>query len=800
MLSRLFNESLPSPTEEQLQTILNDREIGLSSEITSVAFEPRFKLYALGSATGDFHIINNKNYWYKYIPITTEPPILKIIPLPNSSTFLSLCSATLYENHPLNIPRQQRPMQTNNIFFKPQTILSEVKASKFYSYITHWIVMHDGNILHRPIQLKYDIIDFAASPIHPEFVLLLSKTGSIYGFSVEEMKFTELYINYFEGKNVHSIICPYALKFFISHDIIEKLNMTNKEISAVQQVGAAQFDIFRKSDTVALIDSKQKKPSLFKSSRQESTVELLSGSVGTCVSLMNEREWASVVHSKDGDSVYSGNQLRIHLKGELLIPAIVPRYKKPLAKDELKSVTFFTNYGRVINLNGNSMDHFMLRPIEPRFAFIDKSDNIYVFSDKNECFIFEKNNFVGSYKFDWAKPLAVLNGFALCLSDTNEPFIANIKTNQKVQITSPLVPSTVVTVQIFEGYIDFLCESGKVIRFDLLSNDKFEGFEVVDIEELKVCYNYPYHLSNNPWRPFNGTFACIKQINQLSVLIADKFIFHEVCQSNECVVFFEVIDSAGKVNPKDSSFIVIVTSFHISIFAVDEKGLKRVRHVSLGNDRVIEASVTSWGVLIVRTETRVQLLVLPDVSYDPIAKLSLTYEAPPPLVDEIEEAPDNGNSNSHAVEAVKSINPIILPHKGLIVFERNLVTIFLKEILIPDCFDEKKLPNVLIPPPESGIKKIFGKKGGISVEEADRCFLFNRPQKQKNEQNADNDDNAAATAASIGSSLSETQELMQQILAKANERGEQLNELEIKAQKLAQSAKEYRNACRKFRH
>lgn len=947
MLTRLFNQSLPSPTEEQLETMLTNRDIGLSSEIISVAYEPRFKLFALGSANGDFHIINDKNYWYSYTPTSPEPPILKIIPLTNSSTFLSLSSYSLYDGHCFNVPRENRPQQINDIFFKANSILSETKPDKSKSIITHWVVTYDGQILHRSISLKYDIIDFAASPLHPEFVLLLTKTGSLYGFSVEEMKFTDLYINDFEGKNVHSIICPFDMKFYICHDTIDKLDMTDKELSKGPQVNAAQVDIFNeKSNLIAAIDHPQKKSSLFKGNRPATSIEIPDGSFATCVSMISDKDWTSIVHSKESDSIYLGNQMKISLEGEMLVPSIVVEYQKPLTREGPQNVTFFTSSGRFINLNGNSMDHFMLNPIEPKYAYIDKNDNIYVFNVLKKCYIFEKNNYVGCFLFEWGKPLAILNSYALCLNEDNELFIADIKGSQQVKLESPLLPSSIVSTQFYENYIDFLCENDKIIRFDLNSKEIFEGEEVVDEQELAIYANYP---KNDPeikfWRPFNGTFASIKYVNGRYVLTVDNLTSNEVCEKNEKLIYFDVIDEGGKVTAKNATFILIVTTFYISIFAIDKKGLKRIRHVSISRDPIVEATVTAWGVLIVRTKKTVQLIVLPDVSYKPLARLTLNYDAPPPLnpitapndndddddiettgsnldistenasneADIADEDEDHESSKKHkkkkdkskdknkeknkdkdkekhkhkdkdkskglfkswssnkdkdkdkdkdktkaescpASEAditessvsnsieivnptdsaeissaqqsveveneaekegeseireyIKAINPIILPHKGLIIFERNLVTIFLREINLPPCYDADDLPEVLVPPPVTGFKRIFGKKNDISIEEADRCFLFNRSEKkqdkggeaadQKNDPKVQED--PAARAASIGNSLAETKDMMQQLLVKANERGEQLNELEIKAQRLLDSARQYSKTARQFRH
>lgn len=781
-----MNESLPPPTQEQQQTMLFDKEIEISSEIISAAYEPRFKLFALGTAIGELFVINDKNYCFSYIPNSPESPILKIVPLINSSSFLSLCSFSLYTNHCMNTSRQERPKVNSDIFFKKNSILSDKKPEIFSSTIIHWVVADDGFIIPRVKTIKYDVIDFAVSSVHPEFALLLTKTGSIYGFSVEEMKFTDLYINQFEGKNVHSIYCPLETNFFICHDFIEKLNIVEKEVSEAFKIEAMQIDMLdEKKNSIAVIDYKQKKPSLFKGNKQEKTFDLPSDSRGICVSMINEKEWTSIVHSKSADSIYLKKKMKINLDGEILVPSICIEYKNGIERDEAKNVTFVTNTGRFVNLNGNSTDHFMLNPIDPTSAFIDKNDNIYVFDSHKKCQVFEKCNYMGAFTFDWGEILAVLNGFALCLSEEGELFIANIKNNQKVNLDSPLVSSPVVSYQSFEEYIDVLCIDRKVVRFNLSSKEVFEGFEVTDNEELKICLNYPLNRNNQFWRPFLGTFACIKNISSVPVLIVDKLVYNEVCESNEKVLLFDVIDESGKVTPKSARYILIVTTFHISIYDIDSKGIKRIRHVSLSSsDPIIESSITSWGILIVRTKESIKLMILPDPSYDPVAKLSLTYNAPPPL------------SND---ENIKAINPIILPHKGLIVFERNLVTIYLKEIKTPFCFDANKMPDVLVPPQAGGFKKIFGKKGSMSIDEADRCYLFNRVQSHNVDANSNNND-ASSTASSIASSLSETQELMQQILVKANERSDQLNELEIKAQRLLESAKQYHKACRQFRH
>ena len=405
-------------------------------------------------------------------------------------------------------------------------------------------------------------------------------------------------------------------------------------------------------------------------------------------------------------------------------------------------------------------------------------------------------------------------------------------------------------------------------------------------------------------------------MNSKWLLTVDKNVSNEVCEKGEELIFFDVIDDTGKVTPKSATYIITVSTFHVSVFALDKKGLKRIRHKNASGTPIVEASITAGGILMVRSIDDIKLIALPDVSYDSVAEMSFDFDAAPPLkpkedfisapqsienielklppqpagesegtlpisvdqtsskkkdkkaakkakkekkaekhkkhhkTDKTENTKDDNNNDKvdadddaddadvddeenngdvedqpspqnsppvddvggcDVIENIKAVNPIVLPHRGLIVFERNATTIYLDNISDPLCFDESNLPPALAPPPVTGLKKLFGKKSGVTLEEADRFFLFNRSSEQPNtnskpdSQNKSDDNKRSSgevqqSAASACNNLAETQELMQQLLVKANERGEQLNELEIKAKKLLKTARKYRNTIRKFHH
>ncbi|OHS98398.1 hypothetical protein TRFO_35213 [Tritrichomonas foetus] len=341
--------------------------------------------------------------------------------------------------------------------------------------------------------------------------------------------------------------------------------------------------------------------------------------------------------------------------------------------------------------------------------------------------------------------------------------VVDLKTNEK----KILFTGNIISKQITREFIDFIVDSNIIVRIDLVNKDKFdiELIEEPSADDQKSSnsdkfYKILIDLSSCfAWKIFNSTNFAFLLKDNFSLVVVDssgKTQKVETCEKNETVILFDIIDDHGKPNYRNGSFILVVTSAHVSIFVVDQKSgkIKRVRHVSTSSV-VIEASITSWGILLLRMLTSVQMITLPDPSYSAIGTLP---------IDEM------------------TSKATLIKYEGLICFEaeNNLVTIYLRDDDLPPCFSPAEHPPIE-PPKSTGMKKLFGKKTA-TLQEADESFQYKRaPEK-----------NPAGTIA-------ETQEIMQQLLSKAAERGDALNELEIKAEHLMKSAQMFRKNVRKFR-
>lgn len=836
MLTRLFNQNLPSPTEEQTQTLLVEKELVITSEIISASFEPRFKLYALGSCSGDFYVINQQNYIYSYSQKLSSVPLLKLIPLTNTSSFFSITSYSLFLKHPSNIPRSQRPASFNS--FSPRKLLCDAEPDKKQSHLIHWIISSDGTIIPRLASLPYDIIDAAIPQLHPEFMLLLTKTGSIYGFSIEEMAFTDLYIDAFEGKNVTALYSNSNMMFYICHDIIEKLNVKTMEVSKAVSLQIDSGDIF--DDTFSSIVDKQGHAHMVKGSKIINSAKIPPESKAIASAFIGDQKWTSIVRSNEGNSIYFNETPKIGLTGEIVIPSILIEYDQPVTRMTPKRVTFVNNYGCFFDLNGNRKEHFLVNLIEPLATFIDHNYNIVTFGKANQAVIFRKGSYFGTFKFEFSLPICVLNEMALCSDQDNTLIIVKLLTGTKVELKAPLLPSPYHEIQKYEGCIDFICDNNQVVRFDIKNKEQFEP-EI--IENLYV---------NNPgsdkdvvvWRQFNETYCYIKTVTvqqkkkpptiEQQLFIGDKYQIGEIFEKNEPnnIVMLDIIDEKGRVNTTEGPFILLVTTKYVSVYVFDSKKseIKRIRHVLIDNGAILEGTITDWGVLILRTEKVVKLLPLPDPSHQPIATLVLNFQSESDTILETVQrqgariSPQNSAASvdqqlslDPSVEIPK-INPILLPHKGLIIFEQNLVTLYLKEhAMQPPCFDDSALPPLLEPPPVTGFAKLFGKTNSTTTEEADTYFKYKRqrsktvsakpvqqplPDSSPNNQlagYAPSDAKPEDPMNNAMSNLQETQNRMQELLRMAAERSELMNEMEKKSNRLLESAKEYRRRCRQFR-
>ena len=139
--------------------------------------------------------------------------------------------------------------------------------------------------------------------------------------------------------------------------------------------------------------------------------------------------------------------------------------------------------------------------------------------------------------------------------------------------------------------------------------------------------------------------------------------------------------------------------------------------------------------------------------------------------------PDVSSSVIDKIPISKNGRAALFHKFGAVLYEPNSVSLYLDDIQPPKLYDIQE--PVIETPKVNKFLKLFGKKDD-TVKDADTAFQYSR--------------SSAMTAK-----ISETQDMMQQLLVKANERGEMLNEMEIKANKLLTSAQKFHQMAKELR-
>ncbi|OHT13394.1 hypothetical protein TRFO_16495 [Tritrichomonas foetus] len=719
MLSRLFNQSMPRPSDDMINKHLHCFENKLDSEIISGAYEPRFGLFALGTATGFLYIINNENLVFRS-PKNVNYPLLKIIPLPNSSSFLSVCSKTMFERH----SSRNKPNKQNSKYF---TTLNDVKSSKIQNIITHWIIKPDG-ILSRTTQMLFDIVDIAISPTYPEFALMLTKEGSLYGFSIESLKYTDLYIDVFEHKPVTSIFCPPGLKYYITHEQINKLDVPNMEIDVEAKISVLSYDAI---DQWAAVIDKDGTPKLLMLTNSVSSIDVPKGSKAVFCGMTSAMNWSSIIRSDTGDTIFDGKKEKIKLNNEFLVPNVFIKYGKPFYRSNIEDIIFVTDHGKFIHMNGDVQDHFYTDMGEVKKALVDE-DNLYVFTDKY-IYRFVKSCLVDRIENHYGIPLFIKNEKMVVVEKNEFVYVYEINSKKRKKLDK----LALANIRNYKHFIDFICENGQIFRLNTESS-------IYSLEELP---NKIPKKKIKDWRNYKDTFVGINE--------KDCFIFgskeKKVCKDeDEELLLFEMMNENGKPVEGDG-FVLIVTSKKICVYEHDKKEkFHKIRKEKL---RIQEATISEWGTLILHTEDDIRMLPLPDVSQSVIDKISI---------------PKHGNA-------------ILIPHHGAVIWDSDndqcSFSVIMDETKKPIIYNENS--PVLEFPQVNVIQKLLGMKNE-SIQEVDKTFKYDRPKD-------------AAT------NLAETNELMQEILVKAQERGEMLNEMEIKAEKILNSAQKFHEIAKSLK-
>ena len=722
MFSRLFGVKLPQPSESQINFKLPPFDCSLDSEITSFAYEPRFSLLGAGTSLGSLHVINVKKNICYHSSSTLRSPICKLIPLVNSSSFLSVCSKHMFQSHP-SYTREKSDDKYNQ--FKKWDL------NRVPNVIGHWIVRNEGGIIDiRSNVITFNVVDVGISQSHPNFILLLTDKGSIYGYSIEDMKFTNLYIDEFEKNLPKNIFGIGDMKFVIAHEKIQLLNIQSMEMDNYSNLKIKNIDIV---DDVFTGINDENKPCICIGNKVLSTLELKEGDVVIATGMISGKNWYSIIRTKDGDKIFVNNDEKITLnKDDKLVPGSLICYKDYFAKKEPEFVAFLTEKGKLINLDGGSQDFFITSMFEPKKLYVD-NNRYYVFNE-NEILVFTNLCFQSRFSNKYDLPIAIKNYKVIVVKEIEDKTImkiADIRTDEEQILFE--------NVNYYYNNDDFIyVNSGDQINSKIvLTKDEIVNETVTEV--------------NDPH--FDEKIVKIREFKDSVLIITkDNLLIYNECkiqlfeEPEEKVILFEIIDETGKLN-KSGDFILIVSKLAIYIFIFTDNNLKRARRTKL-SDNIIDATVVEWGSLLVLLPNAIHIVTLPDPSYDPVGKLSIGKES----------------------------RAVLIEHKGIILFDQDNIFFYLPDYY-PQIYD-KETPQLQVPR-TNAIQRLFGQKEA-TLQDTDAAFQHKRTMASANK-------------------LQETTEILQQMLVTAQKRGETLNEMEMKANKILESARKFRQLCREFK-
>jgi len=215
-----------------------------------------------------------------------------------------------------------------------------------------------------------------------------------------------------------------------------------------------------------------------------------------------------------------------------------------------------------------------------------------------------------------------------------------------------------------------------------------------------------------------------------------------VLDRDDSIVDFHVVDWQGCVSDS-GAFIVIVTRRKVKVY--EPNRLRTVRKRSFKRP-VVAVQYAPWGALLVQTEAAVEIVAPPDVAASPLGTLRI-------------------GPNDHVV---------LVDGGGLAVISEAALI-----------YDIEGIPPFTpedMPPLEEAPELIHRRfRAALAVQKAgmtdvDNAFMHKRP-----------------------AALSDTRDVMQDLLVGAALRGEKLREMQDKAEALLNKAREYKEACRRFR-
>ena len=917
MFSRIFGKSLPGPTPDQDATNLEPFTQGNNAEITAAAYEPRFSLIAFGNADGRLFAMNKRNAIVAS-RVTANAPICALYSCPNSSSFVSLFSQYTYKHHPNLLEKRQND---------PEKTTLESAGSKFKgSILAHWIVTPERAVP-KIISFKEDIISIAISPSTPNFLIILQEKGSLLGFSLEKMNYTELYINQFEKMPCRAISCPRGMKYYIAHDKIDCVDISSMELDTYGSLKVSSMDMF---DDVAAVIGQNGFPQLIKGSKVLKEIKLQKGQTATMSQYIGNDKWICVIRTEKGDEVFiDGKKVPNIPENTHFVPSTIINYQSFFERNNALFIKLITDDGRIFTFHDDSSISQPIFPpsIEAAAVFQDggrilvcerkivdaeievdvpiqqeqvteattqpketeqapipvpaapeeekskkekkkeekekkkeekekkkeekqkakeekerlkkeekerkKAEKEKKKEDKNkpateeppkeekpetqkeiteenaaqkeekkeekpleekkeetpqpaeqkaespkkatqeqppqspkeepkapqtrkekrivkqERFIlhsFTKNSYITSKEFQLPLPSLYCNGFLVCFSNQSVDVVDSLTGNVTKCLDKHVSRYYEINKKLYildeEGNQFTLQDSGKLLELkeekDKIPFTKYQKGDVFGIRKVGL----------NDYIYFTTKRTALYKESEIEIYEdKENALFYELVNENGCVYSppSEENPEAQKQETLLPVYLLIITNKNIYLYDVFDQ-LKRIRKMKV-DDEPIEATVFEWGGMILRMSSSVTIYPLPDFTLSNLGTLKLSGSA----------------------------NTCLIKKHGLFVSEADGTTmIYSNNHTIPMLFRENT-PTI----EEPTKKSFFGlvAKAAPNQQEADSSFGFTRPK----------------------SSIQQTTEVMQQLLVTAMERTEQLNEIEMKANRLYEHARQFHEATKKFR-
>lgn len=657
MFQRLFSQNLPEPNPVQNETELKPREIGLEAELTACAYEPRFRLIALGTSTGVLYVLNSKGT----VLVSREKvssAICCLFPLTNSSNFVSLSSPSTYRNHP-NLRKNSSSLPD-----KMPTLATATPPS-ITSDISHWIILPD-RITMRTVSLRKDIVSIAISPTHPQFGLVLLSDGSITGFSFEQLKFTELYINNFEGKPVISIFSPTQMSFYICHQETERLDIDTLELYSYSSVTGTSFDF---CDSQAVLITSDGIPTFLKSGKIAAQVKPPENHKAVFTAMNGKDCWICVLRTNNGDKLYVNGEQKLELHDDYFVPNVMIDFKNPFNRMEVNGTYLTTTTGKFYCVQHlpNYRLHFPPFDLDATAAFITNDSDIVLFSNEQKHII-SNSSYIGLVKNEYGIPLKYVNGKYLFIEDNQKVILVN--GNEKQEI----IDTPITQINLTKFKLDIVDDKEQMHEYD------FETGELKQIE-LKLP---PDVLM---WRPYCESIIYIN--NKYELIYGSQKT--QICNQKEKILMLETINELGQLT-YGTGYVLIISNQKSYLFETEK--MKKIRSESFSSE-IMNVTITEWGTMLALGVDVVLILCLPDFTYQPLGILPLRSDS----------------------------RVILIEHKGIVVLENHEIYTYLPDYQPIELYDPDT-PAIIDPEPKTVLS--WFKKKKPSLEQVDDSFGYKR--------------------------------------------------------------------------